>query len=67
MKEVFYLFDLYHKITPEEVMSVFRSFPYLFCCDTVKMRLFLGQFRKYKFTKEQILHIVSFISLTHLV
>jgi len=37
MGEVFHLFDLYHKITPDEVMDVFRYFPYLFCCDTIKM------------------------------
>lgn len=38
-------------------MDVFRFFPYLFCCDTIKMRLFMAQFRKYRFTQEQILHI----------
>jgi len=59
MKETFYLFDLYHKITPQEVMGVFRHFPYLFCCDTIKMRLFMGQFRKYRLSKDQILHLTK--------
>ena len=67
MKETFYVFDLYHKITPEEVMGVFRAFPYLFCCDTIKMRFFMGQFRKYRLSKDQILHLVSFYNLTLLV
>ena len=52
IKETLYLFDLYHKINQEQVMDIFKHFPYLFCCDTVKMRLFLGQFRKYRFTND---------------
>lgn len=38
-------------------MDIFREFPYLFCCDMKKMRLFMGEFRKYKFSKRQILQI----------
>jgi hypothetical protein len=40
-------------------MDIFRHFPYLFCCDTIKMRVLLAQFRKYRFSNEQILHLVS--------
>ena len=61
IKETVSLFQLYHKINQDQVMDVFKNFPYLFCCDTVKMRLFLAQFRKYRFTNEQIIHLVSSI------
>ena len=60
IEKTLYLFDLYHQITQDQVMDLFRAFPYLFCCDTTKMRLFMTQFRKYKFTNEQILHVVSY-------
>jgi len=51
MDEVFFLFDLYHKISKEEVTNeIFKSFPYLFCCDTIKMQSFLGHFKKYGFS-----------------
>lgn len=57
IEKTLHLFHLYHRIGQEEVMDVFRVFPYLFCCDTVKMKLFMAQFRKYRFTNEQILHV----------
>jgi hypothetical protein len=50
--ECLHLFDLYHKISEEQVFDIFRHFPYLFCCEMSKMRLFLGEFRKYKFTND---------------
>lgn len=59
IKETMTLFNLYHKISAEQVMDVFRFFPYLFCCDTLKMKLFMSQFRKYRFSQKQILHLVS--------
>lgn len=37
MDEVFSLFELYHRIERHQVMEIFRGFPYLFCCDTLKM------------------------------
>ena len=40
-------------------MDIFRHFPYLFCCDTIKMRTLLAQFRKYRFTNGQIVNLVS--------
>ena len=58
ISETFTLFELYHKIKQQEVMDIFRHFPYLFCCDLTKMRVLLAQFRKYRFTNEQILHLV---------
>lgn len=36
MKEIFYLFNLYHGISEKETMEIFRSFPYLFCVDLDK-------------------------------
>jgi len=57
ISECLHLFDLYHKISEEQVFDIFRSFPYLFCCEMGKMRLFLAEFRKYKFTNDQILNL----------
>lgn len=59
IEKTLFLFDMYHQIGQEEVMDLFRVFPYLFCCDTTKMRLFMTAFRKYRFTNEQIMHVVS--------
>ena len=59
MKQTFLLFDLYHKIEAERVMEVFKHFPYLFCCDTHKMRLFMAQFRKYRFSQDQIINVCA--------
>lgn len=62
-KEVEELFQLYHQIAAEEVTEIFKVFPYLYCCQSHKLQLFLAQFRKYRMTKQQILDVVS--SLTH--
>jgi hypothetical protein len=51
MTEVFHLFKLYNKIEEDQVMNMFRGFPYLFCCDMVKLRKFLAEFKKYKMTE----------------
>lgn len=59
--EVDELFDVYHKITPEEVKDIFLDFPYLYCCPSQKLQTFLAEFRKYGFTKDQILNIVSIL------
>ena len=59
MKEIFFLFNLYHGITEKEVMSIFVEFPYLFCCDALKVQKFMAEFRKYRFSKEQIIRLVS--------
>jgi hypothetical protein len=59
MSEVFHLFKLYNNIEQDKVMTMFRGFPYLFCCDTIKMRKFLAEFKKYKMTEDQIVNLVS--------
>lgn len=52
MQEVFHLFKLYNHIEQDKVMTMFRGFPYLFCCDTIKMRKFLAEFKKYKMSED---------------
>lgn len=37
-KEIEEMFMLYHKIPAEEVTEVFKAFPYLYCCPTVKIQ-----------------------------
>lgn len=59
IKEIQFSFRLYHGITEQEVTEIFRSFPYLYCCELQKIQRFMGEFRKYRFTKEQILKLVS--------
>ena len=59
MNETFSLFKIYNGIEREGVMTMFRGFPYLFCCDTFKMRRFLGEFKKYKMSQEEIIRLVS--------
>lgn len=63
MKETFFLFNLYHGINEKEVMDIFRAFPYLFCCDLDKIQRYMGEFRKYKFSKELIIKLVSYLKL----
>ena len=63
MNEVFHLFKLYNGIEQDKVMTMFRNFPYLFCCDTIKMRKFLAEFKKYRLTEDQIINLVSFNSV----
>lgn len=58
-KEIEELFRVYHEITPAEVTNIFLDFPYLYCCQTVKIQRFMAEFRKYRFSKEQILDLVS--------
>lgn len=36
-KEIEELFRVYHEITPAEVTNIFLDFPYLYCCQTVKI------------------------------
>ena len=59
MDETFMMFKLYNKIEPEAVMEMFKGFPYLFCCDMIKLRKFLAEFKKYKMTEAQIVNLVS--------
>ena len=57
IKEIQFLFRLYHGITEQEVNTIFRNFPYLYCCEINKIQKFMGEFRKYRMTKEQILNL----------
>lgn len=52
IKEITFLFDLYHGIQKDRVFEIFRAWPYLFCISTDKLPLFLGQFKKYRFTND---------------
>jgi hypothetical protein len=52
VKEVEELFEVYHEIKPEQVTEIFLAFPYLYCCPSRRLQLFLAQFRKYRMTKD---------------
>jgi hypothetical protein len=54
-----FIFRLYHGINEQEVTEIFKSFPYLYLCEQTKLQKFLGEFRKYRMTKEQIIRLVS--------
>ena len=54
-----FIFRLYHSIDEKEVTDIFRSFPYLYLCEQHKVQKFMGEFRKYRMTKEQIIKLVS--------
>lgn len=58
IKELQFLFRLYHGINEQELTEVLRSFPYLYLCDQIKVQKFLGAFRHYKMSKDQILNLV---------
>jgi hypothetical protein len=51
------LFNLYHQVSQAEVNEIFRSFPYLYLCEINKIQKFMGEFRKYRFTKEQVIKV----------
>jgi hypothetical protein len=51
------LFNLYHQVSQAEVNDIFRSFPYLYLCEINKVQKFMGEFRKYRFTKEQVIKV----------
>lgn len=52
IKEMQFIFRLYHGINEQEVNEIFKSFPYLYCCEPVKVQKFMGEFRKYRMTKD---------------
>lgn len=45
--EKLFLFDLYYQMSNEEVMTIFRDFPYLFLLQNEKIQHYLGEFQKY--------------------
>jgi mTERF len=57
IKEIQFLFNLYHQISQEEVNQIFLQFPYLYLCELNKVQKFMGEFRKYRFTKEQVINV----------
>jgi hypothetical protein len=59
MKEITFLMNLYMGLTEKEVMSIFKDFPYLFCCEQDKVRRFMGEFKKYRFTKPQLIKVLK--------
>ena len=60
MKEIFFLFNLYHKISERDIIDqIFVKFPYLFCCDIDKIQRYMGEFRKYRFTREQVIKVCA--------
>lgn len=60
IKEINFLFNLYHGIKDQQVFEIFRSFPYLYCCEIKKIQYFMGEFKKYRFTNQQIINLVSY-------
>jgi hypothetical protein len=60
IKEIQFLFRLYHGINEQEVTEIFRSFPYLYLCEINKIQKFMGEFRKYRLTKDQVINVVSY-------
>jgi len=59
MPDILESFSLYHRVSQEEVMDIFKSFPYLFCCDPEKIRKYMSEFRKYRFPKGLVINVVS--------
>lgn len=37
MKEIQFIFRLYHEVNEQEVTEIFKSFPYLYCCEPLKI------------------------------
>ena len=56
IQEVFFLFQLYHNINKDKTLHIFKQFPYLFCLQPRKLERFLSEFRKYRFSKRQIIN-----------
>ncbi len=40
-----------------EVNEIFFDFPYLYLCEINKVQKFMGEFRKYRLTKEQVIRV----------
>ena len=57
IKEVAFLFELYHKMTVQDTIKIFRAFPYMYVLRTKKIQRFLGEFKKYKMTRKQIMNL----------
>jgi len=42
IKEISFLFELYHKMPLEDVITIFKGFPYLLCVRPEKILKFCG-------------------------
>lgn len=51
--------NLYNGLDEKDVMSIFVTFPYLFCCEVDKIRRFMGEFKKYRFKREEIVKVLK--------
>ena len=51
LKEQIFMFNLYMEIGLKDYFKIFKAFPYILCVDNSKLQKFLGEFKKYKFTK----------------
>ena len=56
-KEAFFLFELYVQMDEKQVIKIFRGFPYMACINSRKLTKFLGEFKKYRFTHEEIINL----------
>jgi hypothetical protein len=59
VEETVFLFDLYHQMSRDQVIEIFRNFPFLMQVASVNLKRFLGQFKKYRYSHEQIMNLVS--------
>jgi len=50
LKEIIFLFELYHKMSEQETIKIFRAFPFMAVTDLRKLTKFLGKFRMYQLT-----------------
>ena len=56
-KDFIFLFNLYHKIEQKNFLKIYINFPYMMCQDTAKIQRFLGEFKKYKLTQQQVMKL----------
>jgi hypothetical protein len=52
IKDIVFLFELYHNISQEDTIKIFKKFPYMLCLTPRKIQRFLAEFRKYKMTNK---------------
>jgi len=59
LKDFEFIFELYHGMKLSDILEIFRAFPFILCLPTRKVQLFMGQFKKYRFTHDQIKHVCT--------
>lgn len=55
LREAHFLFELYCGFAIQDTIRIFRAFPFMACVDHRKLTLFCGEFKKFRFSKEQII------------